>query len=58
MEVRVREYDTITKCPECRAPIKKVKLNYIQKRIEGITEEQLKILKLCNHCKRKLTREQ
>lgn len=57
MEVSVKDYDSITKCPECRAPIKKIKLDYIQKRIENITEEELKILKLCNHCKRKLITE-
>ncbi len=56
MDVNVKDYDSITKCLECDLPIKKVKLNYIQNRIEGITEEELKILKLCSHCKRTLPR--
>jgi len=57
MEVSVKEYDSITECLECSAPIRKVKLDYIQKRIEGITDEELKTLKLCNKCKRKIARD-
>ncbi len=57
MAVSVKEYDSITECLECSAPIRKVKLDYIQKRIEKITEDDLKTLKLCIKCKRKIVRE-
>lgn len=53
MTFPMAQYDNIKDCPKCNTPIKTIKLSYIQKKIENITEEELKNLKLCSRCKRK-----
>lgn len=57
MDFDIKDYDEIDKCIQCGNPIKLIKLDYIKKRIENISEDDLKILKLCSKCKRKLLRD-
>lgn len=57
MDFDIKDYDKIDKCIQCGDSIKVIKLDYIKKRIENISEEDLKILKLCSGCKRKLLRD-
>ncbi|WP_156943657.1 Mut7-C RNAse domain-containing protein [Alkaliphilus transvaalensis] len=52
MTFNIKEYDQINHCIQCSTPIKVVKLAYIKKKIEGISENELKTLKLCSKCKR------
>ncbi|QNO15815.1 hypothetical protein HYG86_14095 [Alkalicella caledoniensis] len=52
MNFDLTQYDNIKNCPKCKEPIKSIKLSYIQKKIENITEDQLENLKLCSRCKR------
>jgi uncharacterized protein with PIN domain len=56
MDFDIKDYDKIDKCIQCSDPIKLIKLDYIKKRIENISEDDLKVLKLCSKCKRKLIR--
>lgn len=56
MDFNIKDYDKIDKCIQCSDSIKIIKLDYIKKRIENISEDDLKILKLCSKCKRKLFR--
>lgn len=54
IDINIEMLDEIHKCPSCSAPIKIIKTNYILKRIQEITESNLRLLKLCSTCKRKV----
>ncbi|WP_198135360.1 hypothetical protein [Alkaliphilus metalliredigens] len=56
MTFESKKYDEINQCLECKEPIQVIKLTYIRKKIEGISEADLKLMKLCSKCKRKISR--
>jgi len=54
MNFDISQYDNIKNCPQCNEPIKSIKLSYIKKKIANISEKDLRLLKLCSKCKRKI----
>ncbi|GAB6087520.1 hypothetical protein [Alkaliphilus crotonatoxidans] len=54
MNLNMEHYDKINQCPQCKKPVKVIKLAYIKGKIPGITEADLKLLKLCKTCKQKI----
>ncbi len=54
MDLNMEHYDKINQCPQCKKPVKVIKLAYIKGKIPGITEADLKLLKLCKTCKQKI----
>ncbi|MBC2581115.1 hypothetical protein [Clostridium sp. DJ247] len=52
----VDNFDKIDKCIKCGEAIKVIKLDFIKKKIENISDENLKLFKYCSNCKRKMNK--